>query len=136
MYLFRVGDKVEITNPEDCCNGYAPEMGALKGKIATVIDVDNNSSVRLNIDGGRFKWCYKSIKVISRKTFKIGSRVKIISSDSACVLVAPDMEEYINKTAKIIDICRKSVRLDIDNRMWYWGIDMLELLSTAVLDNE
>lgn len=137
MYLFRVGDKVEITNPEDCCNGYTPEMEALRGKIATVIDVNNNSSVRLSIDDGRFKWCYKSLKIISRKAFKIGSKVKIISCNSACVIVVPDMEKYINKTAKIINICQKSVRLDIDNRKWYWGIDMLELLdSVAVLNNE
>ena len=137
MYLFRVGDKVEITNPEDCCNGYTPEMEALKGKIATVIDADNNSSIRLDIDNGRFIWCYKSIKIIGRKAFKIGSRVKIISRDSACVLVVPEMEEYVNKMAKITNICRKSVRLDIDNSHWYWGVDMLELLdSVAVLDNE
>lgn len=136
LWLFEVGDKVKITNPEDCCNSYCPQMLKLRGKTATVTYVGNNSAVKLDIDHNEYIWCYKSLKVISRKTFEIGSRVKIVNRNSSTVFVVPEMEKYKNKTARIAEITRDSVKLDIDNSHWHWGIDMLELSDSVVLNNE
>lgn len=138
LRLFKVGDRVRVTESEECCNGYNPIMRRYKNKITEITSVESNTKIKLAIDDGYFTWCYKTIEPLSRRpAYWLGDKVKIVKKDSSDVIVTDEMRcRYFGKTTTIVGFGYDHVRLKIDNGYYSWGFDMIKKIHAEILDNE
>lgn len=78
---------------------------------------------------------------MNKYKFQVGDEVKILSGMTMWIYCVSPMKDYINLTARILDIeddddidvdSDYKVWLDIDDHKYFWNPDYLELISVPV----
>ena len=61
--LFKIGDRVIVSNPQACVHGCNDLMKKLEGEEAIVVDV-GDMAYYIDIDGQSWMWCDESLTAI------------------------------------------------------------------------